>query len=190
MITKLTKPKRPQPKTPYEPQGRDDFQTPNYGIDLIAPYLSKDWKIWEPCSGRLEKIVTRLTDLGFNAFGTDLIHGGEYNALEYLPPCWWDCAVTNPPYSIKAEIIARFVALDKPFAMLINADWGLWLTDQFIKHGCQMLIPNRRIDFITPAGKEGKDSTAQFHSGWLTRKLNLPSAVTFCELSLEAKKNV
>lgn len=186
------KPKRPQPQTPYEPQGRDDFQTPNYAVDLLVPYLCKDWTIWEPCAGKLEKICNRLTHHGFNVFGTDLIHGLEYNVLEYLPPRWWDCAITNPPYSLKFKIVNRFVELNKPFAMLIPADWNQWLIGLVTKKNCKLLVPSRRINYITPNGKQGKESAAQFHSAWLVRGLDnkLTETVTFCELTAEQTKDI
>jgi len=36
----------------------DNFYTPNYAISPIVPYLNKEWKIWECCSGTGNIVIT------------------------------------------------------------------------------------------------------------------------------------
>jgi hypothetical protein len=142
--------KIPQSATPIIMQTRDLFQTPNYATDLIVPYINHEWLIWEACVGQ-EKIARRLREHNFTVLGTDIQDGPEYNCLTFEPE-WtvWDCMITNPPFSLKRQIAKRFIELDKPFALLIPADWSIWLIEAVEKSGCRLLIPNRRINYITP----------------------------------------
>lgn len=142
----MRKPKTSQPETPDIVQDRDFFQTPNYATDLLAPYLPKV-KIWECASGH-GKIVKRLESYGFDVFGTDLLDGTNF--LTDDPPHDFDCIVTNTPFSIKSKFFKRCMEYGLPFALLIPADYSGWLIDAVRLHGCEKIIPTRRIDFITP----------------------------------------
>src|SRR5688572_467462 len=91
-------------------QGRDLFQTPNYAIDILIPFLvelepiwehSANLKIWECAKGE-GKIVKRLqTNNYFDVFGTDLQDKKPFNFLTDIQNENFDVIVTNPPFSIK-----------------------------------------------------------------------------------------
>jgi len=189
------------PKTPKEPQGRDTFETPNYAVDLLIPFIPKNiHSIWEcACGGG--RITRRLIHHGYKVLSSDIrelkgVTDMTMDFLENLPANWIlgpdyvsdGAIVTNPPYSIKEEFIDHAFELKIPFAFLINADYSGMQID-WIKRGCEKIIPNRRIDFITPTGRQGKTSASQFHSMWLTHGFNLGRTETFVELSLDEKKN-
>lgn len=146
------KPKTPQKEDLEGLSGRDQFQTPNYAIDLIVPYLKEkkvlnpDFKIWEPAAG-LGKIVKRLGDKGLDVFGTDLQTGVNFLTAE--SPEWFECIVTNPPFSLKRKFYERALGYGVPFALLIPADYSTWVI-QAIKDGAEKIIPTRRIDYVTP----------------------------------------
>jgi len=194
------------PKNPSVPQGRDTFETPNYAVDLLIPFIPPNiHSIWEcACGGG--KIVKQLLKRGYRVLGSDIryikgVTDIEMNFLEDIPAQWiigpWfgECPeyesdgaiITNPPYSIKEMFIERAFSLNIPFAFLINADYSGMQID-WIRRGCEKIIPNRRIDFITPTGRQGKTSASQFHSMWLTHGFNLGRTETFVELSLQEKK--
>lgn len=191
------KPVTVAPKTPNEPQGRDTFQTPNYATDLLVPYIPKNIKnIWE-CAVGNRKIQFRLENFGYSVLGTDIRNTdglvSVYNFLSdvsYFPKSFdlsnW-AIITNPPYSVKDMFIEKAFEYKIPFAFLINADYSGWQIS-LIKRGCEKIIPTRRIDFITPTGRNGKSSASQFHSMWLTYGFNLGRTETFVELSLKDKK--
>ena len=190
------KPVTTAPKTPNEPQGRDTFQTPNYATDLIIPYIPKSVKrIWEPAAGE-GRLAGRLEQSGYRVWRSDIRKLNEkttiYNfiseeVLEFPIDGYNLAIITNPPFSIKEEFIERCLEYNIPWALLINADYSGKQID-WIKRGCEKLIPNRRIDFITPTGRNGKTSSSQFHTMWLTYGFNLGKTETFVELSLKDKK--
>lgn len=185
------KPKKNQPSTPDFQQTRDLFQTPDYATDLIVPHLFPNWIIWESCCGQ-GKITKRLEYHGHKVIGTDICLNPMYDCLEYSPQEYsYECIVTNPPFSLKAKIVERFIKeINCPFALLIPGDWSRWLINAIDKFDCQLLVPSRRINYITPNGKQGKESSSQFHSVWLTRYLNLGNRVVFAELTQESMKNI
>lgn len=176
------KPKRTQPKDARKEQRRDLFQTPDYATDLIVPYLRG--VIWE-CAAGQGYMQRRLISHGFSVIGTDIQDG--FNFLAEKQPAGFDMIVTNPPYSLKEEFFKRCMSYGKPFALLIPADLCAWILRE-MDRGAQWLVPTRRIDYITPSGKQGKDSAAQFHSGWLTVGLNLPKQIAIVELENGVKR--
>ena len=187
-----TKPKRGQRVTPNDTQERDCVQTPNYATDMVVARLPGSVQlchIWEPCCGE-GRIVNRLRHYGYEVLGTDIRINPKHNCLMFSPSDNYTFIITNPPFSLKGKMARRFIELDKPFAILVPGDWSGWLIAAIREYQCQLLIPSRRINYITPTGKQGKESAAQFHSVWLTRYFNLPQMVTFVELSKEMMLNI
>ena len=197
-----------QPATPTIVQGRDLFQTPNYAVDLLVPFIGKNkfnWA-WEPASGD-GKIVRRLLEVTtLDVFASDIrssevVPNALYNFLEgdetgTLPFELWEwfqqgfgCIITNPPFSLKRQFYNRCREFKIPFALLIPADYSGWLIRACAEEGAEKIIPTRRIDYITPQGFSGASGhTADFHSLWLTWGFNLGRTETYVELSLKDKK--
>lgn len=189
------KPKTPQKKTPNKRQSRDFFQTPNYAVDLLMPYMPRNTRVVWECAAGEGKIVKRLKLYNYGVYATDLqYHEALDHAHNFLGPppdelFRIDAIVTNPPFSLKEEFYQRCLLYGKPFALLLPMDMTQWNLEAVQKDGAQWLVPTRRIDYITPNGKKGKDSSAQFHSGWLTWGFKLPDSLTVVELTLQTKKN-
>lgn len=181
----MGKPKNPQQEKQNERQDRDYFQTPNYATDLIVPFLPRG-VVWECASGS-GKMADRLKSKGFPVFETDIIN--NENFLSYAPKWDFDMIVTNPPFSLKRKFFERCMFFNKPFALLIPVDFCGWLL-RAMQDGAEWVIPTRRIDFITPTGRSGDDSSSQFHSGWLTYGMKLPKQIVIVELSNQEKENV
>lgn len=183
-------------QTPDEFQGRDGFETPNYATDLLIPFIPKEIKIiWEPANGN-GKISNRLETYGYKTVRTDIRFPEQnfiYNFLDEVDfgtmPHGDDIAiVTNPPYSIKEMFINRAMEYGVPWAMLINADYSAKQIKWVVEYECEKIIPNRRVDFVTPSGRNGKTSSSQFHSMWLCHGFNLGKTETFVDLPIQWKK--
>jgi len=183
----MNKPKKQQPRTPTEPQGRDLFQTPNYATDILIPFLPKV-PIWEPACGD-GKIVYRLRNRGFDVRGTDVRGFDSVNFLTDTPRFSYNAIVTNPPFSLKKEFIYRAIQIGVPFTFLIPSDFCGWIL-QLMRHGAQWVIPTRRINFITPTGRSGNNSASTFHSGWFTLGLDLPHQISIVDLDKDAMINI
>lgn len=211
----MRKPKKGQSQTPNIVQERDQFQTPNYAVDLLFPFLNRKQPkvIWE-CAAGSGRIVRRLELAGYKVLATDIVENkrrgiGYGNFLSDIRNIYVDAIVTNPPYSLKKKFYLRCMELDVAWALLIPADYSAWIID-IVRNGAEKIIPTRRIDYITPnvldrikakTGRQykrvddvpssvlAKFSTSQFHSMWLTWGLGIGRSETFVELSLDTKRN-
>jgi hypothetical protein len=151
------KTKTPQKENLEEAQNRDFFQTPNYAVDILVPFLEeiqpmspyKKFTIWE-CAAGQRKISKRLEHFGFNVISTDIQDQKSFNFLTDEPDFEFDCIVTNTPFSLKKKFYEKCLSFEKAFSLLIPADYSLWLIDAVDKMKCEKIIPERRIDYITP----------------------------------------
>lgn len=157
------KPKTNRAGDPSAPQSYDACQTPPYAVPPVLEYLKPSWTVWEPAAG--EGLLARaLLDADRAVVSTDLLTG--YNFFECEPPPAWDCIVTNPPYSIKYDWLARCYELGKPFALLMPVETlGTKTAQEMLKrYGMEVIFLDQRVDFKMP--DKGWDSHAQFPVAW------------------------
>jgi len=152
----------------------DNFQTPKEAFEYLRPYLDPTWRIWE-CAWGEGHLFTHIKEAGFEVVGSDK----EHDFLK-APPKECDCIITNPPYSLKDEFIARCYELGKPFALLMPLTGleGIKRQALYKKNGISLIIPNKRINFKTPTGK---GSGSWFMTAWFCWKLPLKRQLTFVE---------
>ena len=170
-------------KPPTMQQGSsDDFQTPDYALDILIPWLKKEWIIWE-CGAGKGNIVRYLEKQGFTVKGSDILTGVDFLTSKMEP---FDCIVTNPPFSLKDDFIKRCYDLGKPFALLLplTALEGKDRQSLYKKYGIQLIVPDSRINFYTP---DGKNSGSWFLSAWYTWKMNLPHDINFVDMTKRTK---
>jgi hypothetical protein len=159
----------------------DNFQTPPSALDPILPYLKKDWRIWEPSSGK-GNIARRLSSEGYSVEQGDITSGEGF--VSYRPPAF-DCIVTNPPHSKKELFLGRCYDLGRPFALLMPLTTFDSAARQKLFHefGVQVIFMPKRVNFETPNHearlKVGKKSSAWFATCWICWKLDLPSQLVF-----------
>jgi len=169
-------------KLAIQSNGRpDNFQTPKAAVDILIPYLKKDWQIWE-CAWGNGNLYRFLEEAGFKVLGTD-INGKNGHRLDFLidkMSFHYDCIITNPPYSLKDKFLARAYELNTPFAFLLplTALEGKRRGELYHKFGIELIIPNKRFNFETPSGK---GSGAWFQTAWFCWKLNLPKQLNFID---------
>lgn len=168
------------PKTEWSKREKfnkpDECYTPEEAIYPLLPYLKKEWVIWDCAfgSGRLAKHFNKF---GFKVVGLDSYDFLKENSEKIAE---FDVIITNPPYSQKDKFLERAFNLGKPFAFLlpITTLEGIKRSKMFRKHKIQLIIPNRRINFIIPSGKK----SSWFATAWFCYKLNLPEDLNFVEL--------
>ena len=149
------KTKTPQPKN--DTSGRNNFQTPLYALDLIVPYIPKKTRlILEPAAGQMRLVDYLRNKYEFRVTAQDLYPVredcflGDFLQFKKKDVGDIDCVVTNPPFSLKFEFITKCLELGVPFALLIPFDMCGFLHDKFKNDGLGAIIPNRRIDYLTP----------------------------------------
>jgi hypothetical protein len=171
--------KQQQPKA-YVPAKYDECQTPRYGVWPILDYTPKSWTIWEPAAGE-GYMADAMRDQGYTVYASELQE--RYRNDNIAAPMdffkhqiyLYDCIITNPPFSIKYDWIARCYELKKPWALLLPVEVLGAKTAQtmFAEYGVQVILLNTRIDFKMPyKGWDG--GGAQFPVAWFTHGFDLP----------------
>jgi len=152
--------------------GSNNFQTPPWPVELLIDYcltdlvslenFTDDPIIFDPCCGK-GQLVSTLCTKGYSSYGMDLETG--YNFLTDPLPADVDMIITNPPYSLKDQFIARCYEHGKPFALLmpLTALEGKKRQPLYKENGLQLALLPRRVNFVPPSGK---GSGAYFPVGW------------------------
>ncbi len=165
-------------KRPYDHAAKsDEYYTPPYALTILLPYLPQDKIIWEAAWGTGE-LAGHLTTAGYQVVGDP-----KMNCLTQEPSAW-DVLLTNPPYGPKDPFLRRTYDLNKPFALLLPLDalGGKERVTLYRKHGIQLLIPDKRINFHNNRISANRSSST-FPTAWYCWKLNLPKDLNFVEAS-------
>jgi len=164
---------------PLKKNSSDDYQTPPIALKPLLKYLDKNWLIWECACGN-GNIVDVLKENKFNVIGTDIKNNVDFLNDDDEEIKYFDCIVTNPPYSLKDDFLKKCYELGKPFALLlpITALEGKSRQDLYKKYGLELILMDKRINFLDEENKMKKHGS-YFSSAWFTYGLNLPEKLTF-----------
>jgi hypothetical protein len=169
---------------PIKNSKENEFQTPKEALIPLISYIKKEWNIWECACGN-GNIVNNLLEIGFNIFGSDILTGQDF--LNYNPSIDYDCIITNPPYSIKDKFIYRCYELKKPFALLMP--YSALETEKrqrlYRKYGLELILFNKRIDFLKKDQNKGKP---YFATAWFTNGFNIGRDLTFFDFNNKQEK--
>lgn len=163
----------------------DEVYTPDYAVKPILKYL-KQYKpnsvVWCPFDKEESEFVKLFQQNGYKVIYSHI--DNNQNFFFWEPKEDYDCIISNPPFSVKDEILKRLFELDKPYAMLLPIPT---LQGQkrfpYIKD-CQALIFDKRINYFTDLKTKEIKKGISFGSFYLCRNF-LPSDLIFEELKLE-----
>ena len=133
----------------YSAGRNDECYTPAYAVQPILEYIPKDAVVWAPFDTPASEYVKVLTANSIETIATHIDTGRDF--FEYEPP-YYDCIVSNPPFTNKRAFFQRALDLGKPFALLMA---NTWLNDRapmqlFEERGLQLLLLDRRTEFLQP----------------------------------------
>ena len=149
----------------YKFCNKDEYYTPSYAVYPIVKRLKPETTVWCPFDTQDSEYVQIFLKNGFQVvYGH--IHTGQDFFQTIVPEC--DYIVSNPPYSMKTEVLKRLYEIGKPFAMLINFQ-GIFDSRErfqmFKERRVEMLWLNPRVDYIAVDGKPLHG--VPFQSGYL-----------------------
>lgn len=146
-------------------QKNDEYFTPSYAVYPIMKRLKAGTTVWCPFDREDSEYVRVLSGHGFSVVYGHIQTGQDFFKAS-VPDC--DYIVSNPPYSLKGEIIKRLYEIGKPFAMLINFQ-GIFDSKErfriFKGNRVEMLWLSPRVNYLTEDKKPAK--RAPFQSGYL-----------------------
>lgn len=156
---------------------QDEFYTPPYAIAPILKYAEPFHKIWCPFDTEESHFVRLLRMGGHEVIATHLATGHDF--FKHSEEV--DCIISNPPYSIKAEVFQRLFELGKPFAMLVGVV-GLFESERrfsmFKDNQFEIMYLNRRVAYFKDYADQKPSLNPPFSSVYLCSKM-LPKQVVF-----------
>jgi hypothetical protein len=148
----------------------DEYMTPKSAWEEIHQLIPKGKVIWEAFYGD-GKSGTYLRELGFE----EVIH----EPIDFFEHDLGDIVVSNPPFSLKKQVLERLVSLDKPFILLMPiATLATTYCRRLFERrgGLRVVLPKKRIQFV----KNGETtSRCNFETAYFLYKIDVPDGVTF-----------
>ena len=157
-----------------QPIGEDFFQTPDWAIEVILPYVKTGSKVLEPTYG-LGAIAKVLEKHGCEVVGADKYpkEGTSVKELDFLNIQkedevlqGIDMIVFNPPFSDKTRFLKKAMELGIPFLML--CPMTLLETEKrynLIKeNGLSIILIPKRVNYVR--GAENELGKVWFASSW------------------------
>lgn len=159
----------------------DETYTPAYAVKPILKYIPKNSIVWCPFDTRESEYVRLIQE---NENEVIFSHIDEGKNFFFYEPEEYDCIVSNPPFSLKDEVLKRLYELDKPYAMLLPIP-SLQGQKRFpyIKD-CEALIFDKRINYYKDYETKEIQKGVSFGSFYLCRRM-LPEKLIFEELMLD-----
>lgn len=167
----------------------DEVFTPAYAIkplikylyDYQANHMMHQLVIWCPFDMPDSEYVKELTEAGFKVISS---HIDEDKNFFYYQPEYFDIIVSNPPFSIKDQVLERLWALNAPYAMLLPIPTLQGQKRfQYMKN-CQALVFDKRINYYTNKETKEIQKGVSFGSFYLCKDF-LPKDLIFEELEVK-----
>ena len=159
----------------------DEFYTPEYAITPILKFVPAGSTIWCPFDTEDSLFVKKFREAGHKVVATHIATGNNFFTTP-VPEC--DCIISNPPYSIKTEVLERLFAINKPFAMLLGVV-GLFESQKrfhmFQNNDFEIMYMNKRIAYFKDYTEKTPSLNPPFSSVYLCHHL-LPKTIVFEEI--------
>lgn len=167
--------------------GNDEFYTPRYAVEPILKYIPEGSKVWCPFDTEDSLFVKMIRESGSAARCSHLFNGTDFfEDSDYVKDTISECdfIISNPPYSLKAEVFERLFNIGKPFAMLVGVV-GLFESqkrfDMFKNNQFEIMYLNRRVSYFKDYNDEKPALNPPFSSVYLCSKM-LPNQIVFEEI--------
>lgn len=161
--------------------GKDEFYTPLYAVLPIAKYLKPRSVIWCPFDTSESWFYKELTGQGHTIILSHIFDGGDFFEMDI--EC--DYIISNPPYSVKGDVLKRLFDLGKPFAMLVGVV-GLFESqkrfEMFRDNEFEIMYLNKRVSYFESYDDQKPALNPPFSSVYVTSKI-LPKQIIFEEIN-------
>jgi len=157
---------------------QDEYYTPRYAIDPILKYIPTDAHVLCPFDTHesyfVQSFAERMNKVSFSHIndGIDFFHMDKPDA---------DYIVSNPPYSMKAEVFERLFDWGIPFAMLVGVV-GLFESrrrfDMFKSNEFEIMYLSGRVSYFESYADPKPKLNPPFSSVYITHKV-LPNRIVF-----------
>lgn len=151
---------------------KDNGITPSYAIKPLIPYI-KDagyHSVLCPFDTKESNYVKVLTEAGFKVAHRHISEGKDFFKLAKVNA---DIIISNPPYSLKDEVLRKLCKLNKPFAMLLPLTTlqSTVHTPMLRFYDIELMVFDRRVCFYDADNPSKYLKGIAFATGYFCRKL-------------------
>lgn len=160
----------------------DEWYTQAYAVIPIIKYLKQGATILCPFDDKNSQYVKVFTDHGFNVIYRHIDNGEDFFDLtvEWVKENNIDYIISNPPFSIRKQVIIKLFELKVPFGLLIPlVSIALKPIRERIEN-CELLLFDKRIKFISGDGMICKNPPSE--TAYICSQI-LPKQIIFCQLN-------
>lgn len=131
--------------------------------------MPKDKVIWCPFDEEWSAFYIRLKECGYTVIRSSLSEGKDFFNYE---PDNWDIIVSNPPFSIKDQILERLYSFHKPFAILLplNSIQGK-SRYRYFRQGVQLLSFDARVCYHNKSNMSSVVKGSPFATAYFCKDL-------------------
>jgi hypothetical protein len=151
----------------------DFYDTPHVAVHALLRVEKLPHRIWEPAAG-VGNIVTVLRQAGHEVVATDLNDRGCpdcIDRIDFLLPtdCHCDAIVTNPPYALAEQFVARALERAPMVVMLLRLAFMESERRSHIleRRGLARIhVFRKRLPMMHRAGWEGRKANSGMAFAW------------------------
>lgn len=159
----------------------DEFYTPLYAVEPLVKYVPTGSTVLCPFDTPDSLIVKRMVDHGCDVGCSHIDSGVDFFELE-KPDV--DFIISNPPYSLKGQVLEQLFNWGLPFAMLLGVV-GLFESkkrfDLFKNNPFEVMYLNKRVSYFKSYSDPKPSLNPPFSSVWLCSGV-LPDRLVFEEV--------
>jgi len=157
----------------------DEFYTPNYAITPLLKYIATDTTVWCPFDTQESNFAKLLKEKGCNVICSHIAEGQDF--FKYIPSVNVNYIISNPPYSLKADVFEKLFDLKIPFAMLVGVI-GLFESkrrfEMFRDNRFEVMYFDKRISYFKSYDDQKPSLNPPFSSVYICQDI-LPNSVVF-----------
>ena len=157
----------------------DEYYTPKEAVIPIIKYLKKEMVVWCPFDTEDSEYVKCIQANGNKVIFSHIDNGENFFSFE--PKERYDVIISNPPFSLKDDILKRLDKLNKPFAILLPLPTLQGQKRFEYLKGCEALIFDKRINFYNDKEHKTMVKGVAFASIYICKNF-LPEKLIFEKL--------
>lgn len=166
----------------------DEFYTPLYAIKPIFKYVKPQSRIWCPFDSKKSLYVKYANLLGHTVYNSHIDEGVDFFNVSFEGKV--DYIISNPPYSLRTQVLKRLFDCNVPFAMLVGVVGIFESQERFnmFKHNeFEIMYFNKRIAFFRDYDDEKPALNPPFSTVYICRGV-LPKQIVFEEINKDELK--
>lgn len=159
----------------------DEFYTPEYAILPILKYLNPNSTILCPFDTKDSNFVKIFKKEGHSVIASHIGENVDFFNITQNGVKDIDYIISNPPYSLKAEVFQKLFELGKPFGMLVGVV-GLFESQKrfnmFKENEFEVMYFDKRVSYFKDYNDPKPSLNPPFSSVYITSKV-LPKQIVF-----------